>query len=98
MRKKIKKEELKVGDYAYVVDHGDYFRNNGHYCKVVDISEVFDERKQKTIIGVKIDIGGQFYIFDYNEDFEKGEYICGIYHNNMRSIDKYVRIQEKKNH
>lgn len=98
MRKKIKKEELKVGDYAYVVDSGDYFRNNGHYCKVVEISEVFDERKQKTIIGVKVDIGGQFYIFDYDEDFEKGEYIGGIYHNNIRSIDKYVRIQEKKNY
>lgn len=92
MRRKIKKEELKIGDYAYVVDNGDYFRNNGHYCKVVEISEVFDERKQKNIIGVKVDMEGKFYIFDYDEDFEKGEYIGGIYHNNMRSIDKYVRI------
>ena len=99
MRKKIKKEELKVGDYAYVVDGSiDYFRNNGYYCKVVEISEVFDERKQKTIIGVKVDIGGHFYIFDYDADFEIGEYIGGTYHNNMRSIDKYVRIQEKKNY
>ena len=48
MRKKIKKEELKVGDYAYVVYGSiDYFRNNGYYYKVVEISEVFDERKQK---------------------------------------------------
>lgn len=94
MRKKIKKEELKVGDYAYVVDSGDYFRNNGYYCKVVEINEVFDERKQKTIIGVKVDVGGRFYIFDYDTDFEIGYYTGGIYHNNMRSIDKYVRIQE----
>lgn len=93
MRSKIKKEELKVGDYAYVVDNGDYFRNNGHYCKIVEISEVFDERRQKTIIGVKVDTEGRFYIFDYDDGFEIGEYIGGIYHNNLRSIDKYVRIQ-----